>query len=104
MEDGNLRTTGGVELRTTDADEMCITVGETVILQKFNYMRTHVLNPGKNLQLGRDIVNLSGKFNNLFQRSKTTFQSQLTCFVGHPVYLLHRNCCQPILYTLLKGL
>ena len=72
MEDGSLPTTGGVELRTTEADELRITVGETVILQKFNYMRTHVLNPGKNLQLGRDIVNLSGKLRNLFQRKPSS--------------------------------
>ena len=37
-----------------------ITAGRTVVLQKFNYLRTHQLNPRKNLQMGRDIVNLSG--------------------------------------------
>ena len=31
-----------------------------MILQKFNYMRTHLLNRKKNLQLGRDQLNLSG--------------------------------------------
>jgi len=42
-----------------DSDEI-IKAGRTVILQKFNYMRTHLLNPKKNLQLGRDHLNLSG--------------------------------------------
>jgi len=37
-----------------------IEAGKTVIIQKYNYMRTHVLNPKKNLQLGRDIVDISG--------------------------------------------
>ena len=41
-------------------DEQIIKAGRTVVLQKFNYMRTHLLNPSKNLQLGRDFVNLSG--------------------------------------------
>jgi len=43
----------------SDSDEI-IKAGRTVILQKFNYMRTHLLNPKKNLQLGRDHLNLSG--------------------------------------------
>ena len=85
VEDGNFHTTDGVELRTTDADELRITVGETVILQKFNYMRTHVLNPGKNLQLGRDIVNLSGKFRNLCQRQPSRIL--YICFIEISVNL-----------------
>ena len=43
-----------------DAGDDVITAGRTVVLQKFNYLRTHQLNPRKNLQMGRDIVNLSG--------------------------------------------
>merc|ERR1719234_2929089 len=43
----------------SSSDEI-IKAGRTVILQKFNYMRTHLLNPKKNLQLGRDHLNLSG--------------------------------------------
>jgi len=37
-----------------------IVPGRTVILQKFNYMRTHLLNTKKNLQLGRDLINMNG--------------------------------------------
>jgi len=47
--------------RTANDDvDRRISPGETVVLQKFNYMRVHVLNTKKNLQLGRDIVNLEG--------------------------------------------
>ena len=88
VEDGSLPTTGGVELRTTEADELRITVGETVILQKFNYMRTHVLNPGKNLQLGRDIVNLSGKLRNLLYEN--------TCSKPREEPAAREGYCQPI--------
>jgi len=42
------------------SDLEVIVPGRTVVLQKFNYMRTHLLNPSKNLQLGRDLINLSG--------------------------------------------
>ena len=31
------------------------------MLQKFNYMRTHVLNSKRTLQLGRDVVSMEGK-------------------------------------------
>ena len=48
-----------------------VEAGRTVILQKFNYMRTHLLNPNKNLQLGRDLINLSGIVG---QRHGTTFK------------------------------
>ena len=52
-------------------DEEVIQDGRTVVLQKFNYLRTHLLNSKKNLQLGRDVVNLSGivghKFGATFQ-------------------------------------
>jgi len=42
-------------------DDLEIVVpGRTVILQKFNYMRTHLLNTKKNLQLGRDLINMNG--------------------------------------------
>jgi len=41
-------------------DREVIVPGRTVVLQKFNYLRTHLLNPSKNLQLGRDLINLSG--------------------------------------------
>jgi len=37
-----------------------IVPGRTVVLQKFNYLRTHLLNPKKNLQLGRDLINMNG--------------------------------------------
>ena len=37
-----------------------IVAGRTVVLQKYKYLRTHLLNPNKNLQLGRDVVNLGG--------------------------------------------
>eukprot|EP00088_Acartia_fossae_P004536 TRINITY_DN11946_c0_g1_i1.p1 TRINITY_DN11946_c0_g1~~TRINITY_DN11946_c0_g1_i1.p1 ORF type:complete len:456 (-),score=104.00 TRINITY_DN11946_c0_g1_i1:59-1426(-) len=45
-----------------EAVEDCdiIQEGATVVLQKFNYMRTHVLNPKKTLLLGRDTVSMSG--------------------------------------------
>ena len=43
-----------------DESDEIIKPGRTVVLQKFNYMRTHLLNPNKNLQLGRDHLNLSG--------------------------------------------
>eukprot|EP00092_Neocalanus_flemingeri_P009600 GFUD01010332.1.p1 GENE.GFUD01010332.1~~GFUD01010332.1.p1 ORF type:complete len:709 (-),score=185.19 GFUD01010332.1:1548-3674(-) len=42
------------------SDLEMIIPGRTVVLQKFNYLRTHLLNPNKNLQLGRDLINLSG--------------------------------------------
>ena len=52
-------------------DDDVIQAGRTVVFQKFNYLRTHLLNPKKNLQLGRDIVNLQGivgmKFGTTFQ-------------------------------------
>ena len=31
-----------------------------MILQKFNYMRSHVLNSKRNVQLGRDVVSMAG--------------------------------------------
>jgi len=34
--------------------------GKTIIIQKLNYMRTHLLNVTKKLQFGRDLVDLSG--------------------------------------------
>jgi len=40
-------------------EEEVITAGRTVVLQKHNYMRTHLLNPNKNLQLGKDLINIS---------------------------------------------
>jgi len=52
-------------------DPRVIEKGETVVLQKYNYMRTHVLNPKKNLQLGRDIVNLAGVIG---EKYGTTFE------------------------------
>ena len=61
-----VNTYRGMEIENGDvgdkvvSDEEIIKAGRTVILQKFNYMRTHLLNPSKNLQLGRDQVNLSG--------------------------------------------
>ena len=41
-------------------DQELVVPGRTVVLQKFNYMRTHLLNPNKHLQLGRDMINLAG--------------------------------------------
>ena len=58
-----------MEVRGPDDD--VVEAGRTVILQKFNYMRTHLLNPNKNLQLGRDLINLSGIVG---QRHGTTFK------------------------------
>jgi len=55
----------------TNADDEIITAGRTVILQRDKYMRTHLLNPNKNLQLSKDIVNLSGIVG---QRFGTTFK------------------------------
>jgi len=52
-------------------DTEIIEAGRTVILQKFNYMRTHLLNPKKNLQLGRDLLNLNGIIG---QKFGTTFK------------------------------
>ena len=49
-----------METQEIESKDEIIEAGRTVVLQKFNYMRTHLLNPNKNLQLGRDIVNLSG--------------------------------------------
>jgi len=43
-----------------DDQREVIVPGRTVILQKFNYMRTHLLNTKKNLQLGRDLINMNG--------------------------------------------
>ena len=48
-----------------------IVAGRTVVLQKYKYLRTHLLNPNKNLQLGRDVVNLGGIVGHPFG---TTFQ------------------------------
>jgi len=52
-------------------DVETIKPGRTVILQKFNYMRTHLLNTKKNLQLGRDLINMSGVVGKTFG---TTFK------------------------------
>jgi len=49
------------ETNSSAQEDGCIIKGgETVILQKYNYMRTHVLNAKKCLQLGRDIVSMEG--------------------------------------------
>ena len=53
------------------ASDDVIAAGRTVVLQKYKYLRTHLLNPNKNLQLGRDVVNLSGIVG---QPYGTTFQ------------------------------
>jgi len=53
------------------ADLEVIVPGRTVVLQKFNYMRTHLLNPNKNLQLGRDLINVKGVVGKTFG---TTFK------------------------------
>ena len=55
----------------TVASDDVIAAGRTVVLQKYKYLRTHLLNPNKNLQLGRDVVNLSGIVG---QPYGTTFQ------------------------------
>ena len=55
----------------TTQDEDTVVPGRTVVLQKFNYMRTHLLNPHKPLQLGRDLVNLAGMLGHKFG---TTFK------------------------------
>jgi len=55
--------TGDVNIVKTEAvkdDLEVIVPGRTVVLQKFNYMRTHLLNTKKNLQLGRDLINMNG--------------------------------------------
>jgi len=57
--------------QSKSGDEEIIGAGRTVIIQKFNYMRTHLFNPKKNLQLGRDLVNLNGILGHNFG---TTFQ------------------------------
>jgi len=60
-----------MEENDTKVDDEIITAGRTVILQRDKYMRTHLLNPNKNLQLSKDIVNLSGIVG---QRFGTTFK------------------------------
>lgn len=52
-------------------DPELITGGTTVIVQKYNYMRTHLLNPSKNLQLGRDLVQIGSTVGH---RYGTTFR------------------------------
>jgi len=64
----------GVDDKNEETD--LIKAGETVILHKFNYMRTHVFNPNKNLQLGRDVVSMAGL---LGKKYGTTFE-----MVAHP--------------------
>ena len=59
----------GVKVEVDKED--IIQAGRTVVLQKFNYLRTHLLNPKKNLQLGRDHVNLEAILGHKFG---TTFQ------------------------------
>ena len=58
-------------MEVSGPDDDIVVAGRMVILQKFNYMRTHLLNPNKNLQLGRDLINLSGIVG---QRYGTTFK------------------------------
>jgi len=50
----------GSDTVPSKSDLEVIVPGRTVVLQKFNYLRTHLLNPKKNLQLGRDLINMNG--------------------------------------------
>jgi len=49
-----------MELDNGSNDIDIIKEGETVVLQKFNYKKTHVLNSKRTLQLGRDVVSMEG--------------------------------------------
>jgi len=44
----------------TESECDVIKEGDPMILQKFNYMRSHVLNSKRNVQLGRDVVSMAG--------------------------------------------
>ena len=50
----------GSDTVSSKSDIEVIVPGRTVVLQKFDYLRTHLLNPKKNLQLGRDLLNMNG--------------------------------------------
>jgi len=41
------------------SNEDVIEAGKTVVIQKYKYMRTHVLNPKKPLQMGRDMIDIT---------------------------------------------
>lgn len=41
------------------SQEDVIEAGKTVVIQKYKYMRTHVLNPKKPLQMGRDLIDIT---------------------------------------------
>jgi len=59
-----------------------IEAGKTVVIQKYKYMRTHVLNPKKPLQMGRDMIDITpivgSKFGTTFKMIPDTKKKLFT--------------------------
>ena len=79
-------------MEPSPAEQELVVPGRTVVLQKFNYMRTHLLNPNKHLQLGRDMINLAGivghKYGTTFKmvsdpENKKSFKLEVAEEVNH---------------------